>query len=433
MHCQSSEEQTFQHLNISGGSLLLYGPESGYSLLKGSLNLLRFAFENKNNTINSTASYFDVIIVGAGPAGSTCALTLSGHGLKVGVFEKCTFPRDKVCGDAIGSRVRKVLSQLDPQLTIQLEQFEKKSFSKGWKLITPSKEEIKLNFVNHGYVSARFDFDNFLFQNLKLKSDITVFEDNFIKSVERKRSIIECTNKSGEVFNTKLIIGCDGAHSVVNKLSDDHYVDHDHYSGAVRGYFKNISGIEKDIIEIHLSKNFLPGYFWIFPVSETISNVGFGMLSSDISKRKIDLKKALNSIVKEDLQLKKRFENSELLGEIKGFGLPLGGKKRSLSGNNYLLCGDAASLIDPLNGEGIGNAMLSGFIAGKNAIRSSQAQNFTAEFLSNYDKEINAKLLPELKQKLLLQKLFNRPWLINALVYIGNRNRFLREWLGRKL
>ncbi len=326
-----------------------------------------------------------------------------------------------------------MLKKLDPQLTIELEQFEKKAYSRGWKLITPSKEEIKLNFVNHGYVSARIDFDNFLFQKLNAKSDLTVFENNVIKTVSRSEGLILCTNNSGEVFTTKLIIACDGAHSVVNKLSADHFVDHDHYSGAVRAYYKNISGIEKDIIEIHLSKNFLPGYFWIFPVNDTVSNVGFGMLSSDISKRKIDLKKSLQRIIEEDKTLSQRFKDSEMLGEVKGFGLPLGGKKRSLSGNNYLLCGDAASLIDPLNGEGIGYAMLSGFHAGKIAINAVRANNFSAEYLMQYDIELNARLLPELKQKLFFQKLFNRPWLINTLVYIGNRNRFLREWLGRKL
>ncbi len=433
MHFQLFVVLTFQRLSISGGFQILCGPRSQYSLLKGSLNLRRFAFENKNNTINSTAKYFDVIIVGSGPAGSTCAMTLSGHGLTVAVFEKSTFPRDKVCGDAIGSRVRKVLDQLDPQLTIELEQFEKKAYSRGWKLITPSKEEIKLNFVNYGYVSARIDFDNFLFQHAKKKSDITFFENSSIKSVERKDDLIICMNQLGEIFKTKLIIGCDGAHSVVKKLSPDHFVDHSHYSGAVRAYYKNVSSIEKDIIEIHLSKNFLPGYFWIFPVSETISNVGFGMLSSDIIKRKIDLKKAIKQIIEGDETLSKRFVDAELLGEIKGFGLPLGGKKRRLSGDNFILCGDAASLIDPLNGEGIGNAMLSGLKAGKIAISSVKASNYSAEFLATYDKEINAKLLPELKQKLFFQKLFNRPWLINSLVFIGNRNKLLREWLGRKL
>ena len=168
-------------------------------------------------------------------------------------------------------------------------------------------------------------------------------------------------------------------------------------------------------------------------MSETVSNVGFGMLSSDIIKRKIDLKKAFREIIAEDETLSKRFQNAELSGEIKGFGLPLGGKKRRLSGDNFMLCGDAASLIDPLNGEGIGNAMLSGLHAGKIAIEAIKSENFSAEFLAAYDQIINAKLLPELKQKLFFQKLFNRPWLINTLVFIGNRNKFLREWLGKKL
>lgn len=360
-------------------------------------------------------------------------MTLSGHGLNIAVFEKCTFPRDKVCGDAIGSRAARVLGQIDPKLTIALEQFEKKSFSRGWKLVTPSKEEIRLNFINHGYISARIDFDHFLFKSAKERRDVSIFENTFIKTIQREGELISIVTKDGKIYRSKLIIGCDGANSVVNKLSPDHFVDHNHYSGAVRAYFKNVGGIEKDIIEIHLSKKFLPGYFWIFPVNESVSNVGFGMLSADISKRKIDLKKALRQIIQDDETLSGRFQSAELMGEIKGFGLPLGGKKRGLSGDNFMLCGDAASLIDPLNGEGIGNAMLSGWHAGKVAIESVKSNDFSKEFLFKYDNLINEKLLPELKQKLFFQKLFNRPWLINTLVFIGNRNKFLREWIGKKL
>lgn len=433
MHLQDYEASTFQHRSIFSGYPILYGLKSEYSLLKGSLNLRRFAFENKNNTINSTAKYFDVIIIGAGPAGTTCALALSKSGLSVAVIEKSTFPRDKVCGDAIGSRVKKVLSGIDPLLVNELEQFPLKAFSKGWKLVTPSKESIQLNFVNYGYVSKRIDFDDFLFQMAKKKSNASFFENTQIKKIEKVNGKIVCQDQIGNEFQCKLIIGCDGAHSIVKKLSDDHEVDLKHYSGAVRAYYSNISMLEKDIIEIHLSKKFLPGYFWIFPLENGVCNVGFGMLSSDISKRKIDLKKALQQIIIEDEILSERFKNAELVGEIKGFGLPLGGKIRKLSGDNFILCGDAASLIDPLNGEGIGNAMLSGSIAAKVAVNAFQSNDLSSKFLSKYDFEINKKLLPELKQKLFFQKLFNRPWLINSLVKIGNKSPFLREWIGRKL
>ena len=358
---------------------------------------------------------------------------MAGHGLSVAVFEKCTFPRDKVCGDAIGNRVRKVLALIDTTIADDLEHFPKKAYSRGWKLVSPSKREIKLNFVNHGYVSTRVDFDNFLFQHAKKKTDVSFFEDNYIDSVERKNGLVFCKSKSGEEYQTGLVIGCDGAHSVVKKLSSDHEVDPKHHSGAVRAYYKNVAAVELDILEIHLSKKFLPGYFWIFPVSDTICNVGFGMLTSDISKRKLNLKKAFEQIIQDDEMLSKRFDKAELLGELKGFGLPLGGKKRKLSGANFILCGDAASLIDPLNGEGIGNAMWSGFLAANQAVKAVKANDFSAQFLSGYDTEINRKLLLELKQKLVFQKLFNRPWLIDTLVFIGNKNRFLREWIGRKL
>jgi flavin-dependent dehydrogenase len=118
---------------------------------------------------------------------------------------------------------------------------------------------------------------------------------------------------------------------------------------------------------------------------------------------------------------------------VEGFGLPLGGIRRPLSGNRFLLCGDAASIIDPLNGEGIGNAMLIGYKAAQ-VIRNAFSKNdISAAFHSAYDDEINSTLLPELRQKLFLQKLFNRPWLINSLVGISEAVPPVKNWLGRRL
>ena len=90
------------------------------------------------------------------------------------------------------------------------------------------------------------------------------------------------------------------------------------------------------------------------------ANVGIGMLSSHISQKKINLKVVLQKLIETHPQLKDRFINAKALESIKGFGLPLGSKKRRLSGDRYVLTGDAASLIDPFSGEGIGNAIRSG-------------------------------------------------------------------------
>lgn len=360
-------------------------------------------------------------------------MALKQVGLKVALIDKAEFPRDKVCGDAIGSRAARVLKNIDPKLADELEAFSQKSKSSGWKLVAPNGKEVKLLFVNYGYVSAREHFDNFLLNLVRKHTSTTIMTGVKITSVNYSESGVDVNLENGSKLNCKMIVGCDGAHSIVRKLAGDFKVDPANYSGAVRAYFDNVIDIEEEIIEIHLGKNFLPGYFWIFPLPNNACNVGFGMLSSEISKRRIDIKKSFYDFIEQHPNLKARFANAKQVGELKGFGLPLGGKNHMLSAKNVLLCGDAASLIDPLNGEGIGNAMLSGQLAAEQIQKSFAAQNFSAEFLRQYNQSIHQKLIPELKQKLFMQKMFNRPWLINRLVSFGASNKWFREFVGKKL
>ena len=98
-----------------------------------------------------------------------------------------------------------------------------------------------------------------------------------------------------------------------------------------------------------------------------------------------------------------------------------------------MLCGDAASLIDPLTGEGIGNAMLSGLYAARQAQHCFQKNNFSVEAMKSYDEKVYKKLLPELKKNLFMQRAFNRPWLINLLVNVAIANPGLKNWFAKKL
>jgi geranylgeranyl reductase family protein len=376
---------------------------------------------------------FDIAIVGAGPAGSACALALRDSGLKVVLIDKFFFPRDKICGDAIGGRAKKVLREIDPGLLAELEKFSSKNISRGWKLFSPSAKTIEVNFVNPGYVSRRVDFDAWLYSKvqgqLNLESRNTEIKD--ITAADGRMNLVLHGEKK---ISASLVIGCDGAHSIVAKKLANFKVDHRHYSGAVRAYYRNIQDTSgSEMLEIHLVKGFLPGYFWIFPLNDHLCNVGFGMLSSDIKERRIDLKVALKQIVTSSETLSKRFANAEPVDEVKGFGLPLGGKQRSISGNRFMLCGDAASLIDPLTGEGIGNAMLSGLYAAQQAKECFLKNSFSASEMKGYDKKIYNKLLPELKKNLLMQRIFNRPWLIDTLVNVAIASPRLKNWFAKKL
>ena len=297
------------------------------------------------------------------------------------LLDKHTFPRDKICGDAIGGRVRNVLNQIDPALLNQLDQFTKKTASTGWKLISPGGNEIQVDFTVAGHVSRRMDFDNWLMERVKERNSISIEEGADIHSIEYGKNSVILRSKDGRIFETKLIVACDGAHSIVAKKFTGFVPSWKNYSGAVRAYYEGISGMQEGIIEIHLDNRFMPGYFWIFPLNQHEANVGFGMLSSDVRKKKIDLKIALDEIITQSPTLSRRFLNAKRSGEIRGFGLPLGGRNLPVSGERFMLCGDAASLIDPLNGEGIGNAMWSGWLAAKQVQTCFEENRFDQSFM----------------------------------------------------
>jgi flavin-dependent dehydrogenase len=205
----------------------------------------------------------------------------------------------------------------------------------------------------------------------------------------------------------------------------------EHYCGGIRAYYKNVSGMHaQNFIELHFINELLPGYFWIFPLPNGMANVGAGMLTKSISKKKVNLKEAMLNAIKDNSTIKNRFANAELIGKIEGWGLPLGSKKRKLSADNILLCGDAASLIDPFSGEGISNAMYSGMRAAEKAEAALQQNNFSAPSLKEYDDIVYNRLWNELRLSHTLQKLCNYPRLFNFVVNKANKNKTVSETIS---
>jgi flavin-dependent dehydrogenase len=154
------------------------------------------------------------------------------------------------------------------------------------------------------------------------------------------------------------------------------------------------------------------------------------MRSDKVSKKKINLKKEMLHIIEKYPQLKSRFEGAELIGDIKGYGLPLGSKQRQLSGDSYMLIGDAGALIDPFTGEGIGNAMTSGMLAAE-AVQECITQNdFSAKATAKYHSMVYSKLGSELKISYKMQQLINVPWLFNLVVNRATKNKTLSETIS---
>jgi geranylgeranyl reductase family protein len=377
---------------------------------------------------NETKEAYDVIIIGAGPAGCTSAYQLTGKGLKICIIEKNTFPRDKICGDALSPDVVNQLYRIDPKLGERFQQLPKKKATHGIRFIAPNSKQIDINFINpkfkdaSGFIVKRFDFDHFMFNQINNLPDVDIFLDHKVESLEslEDQVIIKTDQK---VFNAKTVIGADGANSIVSKKLADNQLDKNHHSAGVRQYYENVTGFDhQGLIELHFYKDILPGYFWIFPLENNQANVGLGMVSNEVSKRKTNLRKTLADIIENHPNIKHRFKDAKPMESVKGFGLPMGSKKRPCSGNRFLLIGDAASLIDPFSGEGIGMAIRSGRIAADHLLKAFELNRFDAKFNAQYDKKVYSKMWFELYFGYWLQKLLKYPAAFNFLINLAGKS-----------
>lgn len=382
----------------------------------------------------------DICIIGAGPAGATAALQLAYSGVPCVIIDKAVFPRDKVCGDGLSGKVLTLLGRIDPGIAARLLTAQFKLDSWGVNFVAANRLGINIPYKAgyqkapgepRGFVCKRIDFDNFLVDELKRCPQIQLIEGVSITKHTLEADGYLLGNAGGDVqVKAKLVIAANGAYSSFTKEVANIHMEPEHYVAGIRAYYKNISGIHPDqLIELHFLKNILPGYFWIFPLPNGEANVGVGMLSSSLRKKKVNLKQLLHDTITKDPEMKERFKDAVLMGTIDGYGLPLGSKKRTLSGERYMLTGDAAYLIDPFTGEGIGNALYSGRMAAQQAMVAIAADDYSAAALRAYDANVYRVLGPELIMSTKLQKLVKYPWILNMLMKMAARNKEFRTLL----
>ncbi len=383
------------------------------------------------------SSPYDAIVVGAGPGGATSAALMARSGLRVLLIDKSSFPRDKICGDAISGKSVDVLKRLGAlEEVVEAQQVG----SWGITFSGPFGDVVSIPFtkaldqpVAPGFVCAREVFDDLLFRKaveagaeVRLQTAVMglLFEEGKVVGVRIRQGADD------EEVRAPLVIGADGAYSAVVKSLGMAQLDERHYCAGVRAYYEGVTGFnDLNFIELHFVDEAIPGYFWIFPMANGRANVGIGMLSREVKKKGANLKELLEVCVAHP-RFRQRFANARRLGPTKGWGLPLGSKPRKMAGDGWMLVGDAASLIDPFTGEGIGNAMISGERAADWAVRAAGETRYDSAFLQGYERDVMRYLQSELRLSHAMQRLVNWKWLLNTVIRKASRSPELSDALS---
>lgn len=405
-------------------------------------------------------SKFDVIVVGGGPVGSAAATYAAMQGDRVLLLEKDSYPRDKTCGDAVGGKSLKHVEALGVKTALENSPHYRITgvlfTAPNGKSLNVERPVVDGEQELAGYVLPRAQFDWLMFnratevvlqnggsvvQNFNVNEiiydDGKGGSDPGPKSGDERRIVgIRGKTKEGEMeYRSSLTIGAGGvrcpvATSIVEETYQKTMVDSkkEHYSAAYRQYWKGIKGLnhKEGMIEFHYIKGVIPGYFWIFPLSENTANVGFGIVLNELSKHEKKLKGLQDYIINE--KMPERFKDAELVeGSSKGWQLPLGSPRkgeemqpRRLFANGAMVIGDAGSLVDPFSGEGIANGFLSAKMAIDYFNREKHSDGFPLEEGRMYQKELWDTLGHELTNSYRIQRLmswpFSKGWLINMII-----------------
>ncbi|HRO97805.1 MAG TPA: geranylgeranyl reductase family protein [Flavobacteriales bacterium] len=382
-----------------------------------------------------------VCILGGGPGGSTVAMQLARHGVQAVLLEKATFPRDKVCGDALSGKVMRTLERLDPALAAMVKRDGQAMPSWGVTFVAPSGRSLRVPFSREtgvgdapGVILPRLRFDELLFRHAGMAPGITVLEGTTAKTFERTPQGWRVEAQRGEeriAITSRLIIDASGANSSFARHVAGLPMEPRHHAAGVRAYYRGVQGLDpKGFIELHFLPELLPGYLWIFPLPEGRANVGLGLRSDMVRQRKVDVKALFHDLLATHPTLKERFSAAVAEGPVQGMGLPLASKRYPLSGDGYLLVGDAGHLIDPFTGEGISHAMISGVHAADVAADMVKRDVVTAGEAKPYEARVWRRLGQEVAISTRLQQLSFKPWLFNFVVDRANRNPALADTIS---
>jgi geranylgeranyl reductase family protein len=367
----------------------------------------------------------EIIIVGAGPAGSVLAWALARRGVSVLILDRASFPREKVCGDYVDPRALQALAAMDCLARL-----------KGGATAPIGRTATYVDWERHydgpipfygtsgrlpayglGIPRERLDEEML---RVAERAGAAVHEQTEVEEISASARGVEALAHRGRRparYRARLIAGADGANSVVARSLGLMPADPTRTVVAQRAYAVVEPGPKREhATEVFFDESLFPGYGWMFPAPDGRVNVGIGLLSEAQRRRRTPLPSLFESFL-EGLR-----RNHPRCAELELCSKPIGGVVRTYgaAGRNCfdggVLVGDAGSFADPMTGEGITQGIESALLAVPTLVAALESGAFSADRLSSYEADFRAYFDPsmsflDLCAVMLRNHHLTRPWL----------------------
>jgi geranylgeranyl reductase family protein len=362
-----------------------------------------------------TPGSWDVVIAGAGPAGSIAALHLARQGHRVLLVDKADFPRDKVCGDALIADALRCLERAGLSEAVSAAAFETHTTS----IYSPS--QIRCDVQGRFLTLKRFVFDDMLVR-AAVAAGASLARARVTRIVSATAGAVQLRIAGRNApLRSRLALVATGAD--VTLASQLHVVSRAQPSAlALRCYARSRYALDRLILSF--DRTILPGYAWIFPLPDGELNVGCGITLA--GQRRVNLRATFERFVRAQPEARELLAQASTVGPLRGAPLRIGleGLGARVAGG-VLFVGEVLGTTFPFSGEGIGKAMETGELAAQ--ICGDALQSGEYDRLASFDARIQRELKPRYRGYEVAQAWFSHGWLTDFMARRIRASRWLRD------